>query len=366
MIKGCEKVLNMKRLLIVFMLCVLGKSISAQSVALPQLNLSTSAIYDNWNLGTDTFFVLEVSLDSHLPFSDFSFNLTYDPSVLTPLTTGLDQINTDTYITSNFSGAIDLSMSNGGSITATEYTVSGLQNMLTIEFSGNQASQTLFNTCNGTLIYVAFKKANPCYDAPIAIEFWNGDDAGTYINPSQTHACSIIDSTTNYSTELGSLLAIDGQVILNFLQSSIAQNGVLLEATALGGTPPYSYEWQDENGDVVSNAASFSPSSNQEYLLILTDANGCFSMGSYLFQSVATNDKAVMETSLYPNPSNGQFFIREKGNYNYTIINTSGQILQQGEGIGFQKAHFENQAEGLYFVIISSEGKNRIQKLYIK
>ena len=177
----------------------------------------------------------------------------------------------------NYMGVADFAMVSGGNITGVVNTINASQSLLTLSFAGSTAAQTLFNSCNGNLLYLAFKKLNPCFKGPFYLQFWNGDDNGTLINPSQTHACQIIGTTSTYSTETGNLLAVQGEVIFDIPQANIQVNGNALEAFVVGGSLPLSYEWSDKFGTVLGNSYNYFPSDTGMVVLTVIDADGCMS-----------------------------------------------------------------------------------------
>lgn len=64
------------------------------------------------------------------------------------------------------------------------------------------------------------------------------------------------------------------------------------------------------------------------------------------------------ELSLYPNPSNGKFYIKSNSDRNskYDIYNSLGQIIQSGNLSSTEKLiNIENQDKGVYHVIIRSD-----------
>ncbi|MEM6964692.1 MAG: gliding motility-associated C-terminal domain-containing protein [Bacteroidota bacterium] len=63
-------------------------------------------------------------------------------------------------------------------------------------------------------------------------------------------------------------------VILTQPSFPLGGNGEI-ETTAIGGTPPYQYLWEDENGNQYPNLPSIDGLSGGIYELVVVDANGC-------------------------------------------------------------------------------------------
>ncbi len=67
------------------------------------------------------------------------------------------------------------------------------------------------------------------------------------------------DSIKITSVRIDSAMGNDGQIIVD----------------VTGGTPPYTYEWKDANGNTVSTSKNLSGVPKGKYTLIVTDDNGC-------------------------------------------------------------------------------------------
>ncbi len=84
------------------------------------------------------------------------------------------------------------------------------------------------------------------------------------------------------------------------------QNGAI-DVSVAGGVQPYSFEWTDANGMVVSTQEDVSGIAAGNYTLVVTDANGCTSLHVFTVQSVSGTVQRRLERSigLFPNPTTG-------------------------------------------------------------
>ena len=336
-----------KTLVIIIFLSCLGK-VKSQSITIPDLNLGASFYFDQWVLNIDTFFVVPVYLDTFIDFNEFHLNIKYNHNVVEPLISELNQINDDSYImVANYMGVADFAMVSGGNVTGIINTINASQSLLTLSFTGSNAAQTLYNSCNGNLLYLAFQKINPCFKGPFYLQFWNGDDNGTFINPNQTHACQIIGTTSTFSTEAGNLLAVQGEVTFDVPQSNIQLNGNTLEAFVEGGTLPISYEWSDKFGTVLGSSYNYSPSDTGMVVLTVIDADGCMSVTSYnfYFSSSAITEESSCQT-IYPNPSIGIIHILNEID-RVVVLNTMGEVCYLGKEKVIDLSSFQ---KGIYFI----------------
>ncbi|HJN63756.1 MAG TPA: choice-of-anchor L domain-containing protein [Flavobacteriales bacterium] len=96
------------------------------------------------------------------------------------------------------------------------------------------------------------------------------------------------------------------------ISSNITQAIFDLEANAMGGTPNYTYQWLFANILVGTNA-TYTPTQNGNYYVIVTDANGCVDT-SLIFTVTnvisGINEQLSSNLMVYPNPFSQNTTIR--------------------------------------------------------
>jgi len=285
----------MKRLFIIIS-TVLSLSAFAQmpSVSAPSFSLDNYGLYNNWHSQTDTFFVVPIRMDSFVSGVDsFAFNLLYDGALLSPIL-DLSSINNPSFILlMNYLGGAEFAMVDGGTIHADTFDMgmSNTNKLLSISFQGQSAfTQGIYNNCWGTLLYVAFKRKNLCDGGTFSLNFTNGMVGTSYVNPNQPNTF-LLSGTQNYSADNGTLIANDGQISKQAFEVSIAQNGLVLEATVNYGMPPFTFLWN--SGEITQN---INPANwGNTYYVFAEDAFGCIDSSNTLIalgESTIPNKKS--------------------------------------------------------------------------
>ena len=116
------------------------------------------------------------------------------------------------------------------------------------------------------------------------------------------------------------------------------------------GTPPFTYQWTDPNGNIVSSGIWFSSANpNYTYCLSTTDANGCTSTACYDYWVTSTCSTAIYQ---YTDTSNGTSV-----EYLYAYYNGNGTPVsyqwQSNGAIVDTTYSFAPNAPGQYCVIVT-------------
>ncbi|MFN8697838.1 MAG: T9SS type A sorting domain-containing protein, partial [Flavobacteriales bacterium] len=142
-----------------------------------------------------------------------------------------------------------------------------------------------------------------------------------------------------------------------------------------GGTGDYSFEWTDEDGNVVSTSQNLSgldqASDAGTYTLTVTDENGCSESQTISITGLGEINFGVA-TVLVPNPTMGQFQIRFSGltgeRLEYRIVDTQGRTilfsdLGNAGGQRTETIDISGVAAGIYYVQINIAGNTHSLKL---
>ena len=146
---------------------------------------------------------------------------------------------------------------------------------------------------------------------------------------------------------------------------------VLELSTVTGGTPGYTYTW-NESGNNVGTGTSYVVSSNGTYSLEATDANNCTSTSNSITYNVASviNGEEV-SFRVYPNPFREEATV----DFGYTvkeatisIVDIYGKLIEQHELTNANSFVItnKNKASGVYFMKMETESENIFVKLIVK
>lgn len=158
----------------------------------------------------------------------------------------------------------------------------------------------------------------------------------------------------------------------NELTGYIGENGTYLVSFFDGGTPPYTYSWN--NGETTY--INFNPMVG-ENILFITDANSCYKSISHQYtpNSVQEIDNVLIDINFYPNPNKNstlfiEFSLLNKDNVNFEIFTTLGKkmlskSIKGQEGDNLLMINTSTFNKGVYFIKTSIDGVSSTSKYTI-
>ncbi|MBK5286054.1 MAG: T9SS type A sorting domain-containing protein, partial [Bacteroidia bacterium] len=143
-----------------------------------------------------------------------------------------------------------------------------------------------------------------------------------------------------------------------------------LSGSGSGGTPPYTYVWYPCLSLSNCNTPNpvVTPSVNTNYVLVVIDANGCYSSDTvYVTSTVGIGTVASQNTDflIYPNPSSGVYnilFINANEKAEITVTDIVGQQVFSSGSITAPSLPYSlnlsTQPDGIYLMQV--QYKDRI------
>lgn len=249
------------------------------------------------------------------------------------------------------------------------------------------------NGCTSTSnVTVTSLDAGPTLSsAPVNVSCFGGSDGSIDLTINATAATSISWSNGVNSEDLANLTAGNYTVVVVDANGCIASTTVAVtqpnplsisgtstptvsndgtaSASVIGGTPPYSYQWN--NGDTTQTITGLIAGT---YTVQITDVNGCTATGSIEVQQFTgtINLEGLTSFELYPNPTNGFFNIKlqfaQQEAYEVVLFNAVGQRILSYTDVNSQALmpmDLSSQASGIYYVVVSTENGRAVQRLVL-
>jgi len=202
--------------------------------------------------------------------------------------------------------------------------------------------------------------------APYTIN-WNGQNPNALI--AGNYSVSVFD-------------AIGSMSITNFtineptpLMATISQPILDLEANPIGGTPNFTFQWVFANV-VVGTNATYTPTQNGNYTVVVTDMNGCIDTSAlFTVTNIVSGITEQLSNSLvvYPNPFSEKTTIKLLNKTD--IVKEISLYSPIGQKIKHIKSSINkdvitlergNLAKGMYMLLVRTENYTSKSKLVIK
>lgn len=161
------------------------------------------------------------------------------------------------------------------------------------------------------------------------------------------------------------------------IEININQIGTGLSAAITGGSPPYSFVW--DNGQETLSLSSLNDGNT--YTIIVVDQNGCQKTATATYDATATsirdvNNDVIGKIILAPNPSkSGASALiipsNKAGELTYSITDLSGKVLSQeivnvDKGANSYPLNFRNLSNGIYLVNVRFDNISKSAKLVVQ
>jgi hypothetical protein len=147
-----------------------------------------------------------------------------------------------------------------------------------------------------------------------------------------------------------------------------------ISVTASGGSGNYSYEWIS-NGVFFSNEEDISGLWDGEYLLAVTDENGCKAELSVIIEFLSASNERKLEQriSIAPNPSSGKLYVsldlEKEQEVNLQVFDLSGRAVLHAEMAQISSKPMEldltGSAPGVYLLRLIVDEKVAVKRVVV-
>lgn len=198
---------------------------------------------------------------------------------------------------------------------------------------------------------------------------WTGNSTSNTINTMANTLSGIITVTAN--NKCGSSTSQKLDVTTNNVNRSVSQSGKTLKSDDSGA----SYQWincADKTPIKDETSRIFNASVNGSYAVIVTKNNCSDTSSCYEINSTGISPKLQQSgISVYPNPSNGKFYISIKDNrlsenFNLGIYNLQGKQIYQSSNFSISEIELANQPKGIYFLKVYNGQSVYNEKIFIQ
>ncbi len=135
------------------------------------------------------------------------------------------------------------------------------------------------------------------------------------------------------------------------------------------GASPFTYKWS--NNAVIDSIVNLAVG---DYILTITDANGCTDVITYKIDFVSSTfeaSSAIAKLTLSPNPTSGNALLevefRKIVDAKVQVFNVMGQLITEQNSRQLDNAQYEldlsNRPSGIYFVRITADNKTHTARL---
>ena len=191
---------------------------------------------------------------------------------------------------------------------------------------------------------------------------WNNGQSGAVLS---NLSVGTYEATISYNNGLCSIMQtalVQSPNILSISAITIdidSINAGAIDVTVSGGTPPYLYNWDNnQQTEDLSNLIA------GVYSISVTDSAGCSLAAFYEIsedttgQSDGLDEVAYFNIHAYPNPSNGDVTISWSGELiSLELINALGQVISKQYSFPTNTKLLKNLNSGVYFVRYTKDQK---------
>jgi hypothetical protein len=157
------------------------------------------------------------------------------------------------------------------------------------------------------------------------------------------------------------IYSVTQPLVINGILSE--SNGTLTIGSITGGTPPYTFAWDNFPGETGNTISFGNPGT---YTVTITDSRGCTTTKSI----VATSSETVVKDNIkiFPNPAMDVLKIEDLSgrDFNYTVYTVDGRILLTGSSVQGSLIQTADWPQGIYLLQVEDfTGKMMVKRFEV-
>jgi len=144
-----------------------------------------------------------------------------------------------------------------------------------------------------------------------------------------------------------------------FTVDSVATNGKMYVKNTSTGANAYSWNFGDSTANSKDKTPNHQFAASGTYIVCLTaydTTSNCSTVYCYTVKVLKSRSKTTVKGlgSVYPNPADQGFYLDLTGGSEYTVYNTTGQVVTQGKGDKLTYIETAQWSEGNYRVVLKN------------
>ncbi len=217
-------------------------------------------------------------------------------------------------------------------------------------------AETTFITCNG-LNDGAVDVTLTSGLEPVSYSWSNGQTTQDLEN--LTTGNYTLTAVSAHGCSRSQVYSVTQPLIINGILSE--SNGTLTIGSITGGTPPYTFTWENFPGETGNTVNFDTPGS---YTINITDSRGCTATESIAATSAESIENHFFE--VYPNPASDFLKIEDRSgrNFNYTVLTVDGRLVLTGSSVQGNTIALSAWPQGIYLLRVEDFTGNLMVKRF--
>ena len=131
-----------------------------------------------------------------------------------------------------------------------------------------------------------------------------------------------------------------------------------INITVTGGNPAYTFDWDNDGTGDFDDLEDLTGLTGGTYIVVVEDDGAiCTATETIVVNSqVGIDENIELNVNIYPNPTADQVEIQLNGKFEFTIVSTTGEILQRGVEYNNSTVSLGDYANGMYLIQVVSGG----------